>query len=203
VSGVASAMTGSVRALVVLGRQGAGKGVQCEALVERFGLCHIATGDLLRTAMAEESTLGILARPFVEAGELVPDDLLVPLVVEELRHAGEAGQPALLDGFPRNRAQLDLLDDLLDDDGALLGVLLTVPRHVAVERMLGRGRADDTPAVIERRLELYDEETRPLLDRLSRQGRLVTVDGTGDPAVVAARLANVVAPGICPEVASV
>lgn len=189
-------MAGSVKALLVLGRQGAGKGVQCARLAEQFGYRQLSTGALLRDAIADGASLGDLAAPFVSAGELVPDDLLVPLIAEELDRAGTRSETVLLDGFPRTLDQLDLLDDLLDGGSSLLALHLTVPRHVALDRLAGRGRDDDTLPAIERRLDLYDDETRPLLHQLSMQGRLVSVDGTGAPDEVAARLTDIVAPAM-------
>ncbi len=177
--------------LVILGKQGAGKGTQCALLVEHYGIPHISTGDMLRAAVAEGTPLGLQAKAVMDAGDLVSDELILGIVEERLAQPdAEAG--FLLDGFPRTAAQADGLTELLAPGSIDLAVNIDVPDAVVTERMLGRGRADDTPEAIARRLELYAAETAPLLEYFGGQGRLVTVDGLGSEDEVQARIVDAI-----------
>ena len=155
--------------LVMLGKQGAGKGTQCALLVEHYGIPHISTGEML---------LGLQASVIMDAGELVSDDLILGIVRERLAQP-DAQLGFLLDGFPRTDAQAQGLMAMLAPSGIDVAIDIEVPDNVATERMLARGRADDTPEAIQRRLELYQAETEPLLEFFSSQGVLVSVDGLG------------------------
>lgn len=164
--------------LIFLGPPGAGKGTQAKTLATNWQIPHISTGDILRSAMREQSSLGIKAQGYVDRGELVPDQLVQEMVVERLNHADT--QPGwILDGFPRNVSQAGFLDNLLQkpaQDHARV-VNLEVPDEVLVTRLLGRGRQDDTEEIIRRRLEVYREETEPLIDYYRDRHQLVSVDG--------------------------
>ena len=165
--------------ILFLGPQGSGKGTQAKRIQSEYGLPHIATGDILREAMANETELGKLVKPIYDAGHLVPDDLMIDLIRERLSGEDEF----VLDGFPRTVAQAEALDDMLGEIGKPVDVVLElrVPREVAIERMLKRakdeGRTDDTPDAIERRLALYDEVTRPVVDHYAPSGALVAIHG--------------------------
>lgn len=177
----------STRRLVILGKQGAGKGTQCELLVERYGIAHISTGDMLRAAVAAGTELGRQAKEIMDAGDLVSDELILGIVAERLTEPDtDAG--FLLDGFPRTEAQADGLFALLAPNTVDRAIDLDVPDGVVTQRMLDRGRADDTPEAIARRLELYAAETAPLRKLFADQGALVAVNGLGTPAEVHGRI---------------
>ncbi len=182
-------MTGDPLALVLFGRQGAGKGTQCDLLVERTGAAHISTGDMLRAAIAEGTPLGLQAKELLDAGDLVPDELIIGIVRDRLAADDIAAHGWILDGFPRTLAQAEALWALLGPDGIRLALNIDVPLDLVRERMLGRGRADDNDEAIDRRLELYEAETTQAIDFFAEQGRLVTVDGVGTVDEVAARIA--------------
>jgi adenylate kinase len=165
--------------LLIFGPQGAGKGTQGANIVETFGVAHIATGDMLRAAIANETPLGLQVKPIVDRGELVSDDLVVALIRERIAEP-DAARGFVLDGFPRNLAQAEALDSMLAEVGHDLDavIVLEVPDDIARERMLARGRKDDTPDVIDNRLETYHRETAPLIDWYRARDKVVPVDGT-------------------------
>jgi adenylate kinase len=164
--------------LVIFGPQGAGKGTQCEKLVAHYGAVHISTGDMLRDAVAEGSELGRKAQEYMDAGELLPDALIVGIVNDRLHHADVVERGYILDGFPRSVAQAEALWEVAGDQ-IDLAVNLDVPLDEVKARMLGRGRADDTEDAIARRLELYFSQTVPAIEWIGAKGRLVTVPGLG------------------------
>ncbi|MCY3663200.1 MAG: adenylate kinase [bacterium] len=175
--------------IVVLGRQGSGKGTQCALLQRRYGgIVHVSTGDMLRDAAASGSPLGRRAEAIMATGELVPDDVMCDVVAERLGPLLESGITVLLDGFPRTPAQAASLAGMTAADGLLGAVLLDVDVAEVSERMLARGRHDDTAVGIARRLELYEEQTAPLVDWFSERAMLRRIDGTGTPAEVFERL---------------
>jgi adenylate kinase len=167
--------------ILILGPQGSGKGTQAKRLAAARGMAHVATGDILRAAVADGSELGSRVAPILERGDLVPDDLMIDLIRERLE--GEDG--FVLDGFPRTLPQADALDAMLTEIGKPLDIviLLSVHDEVATERLGARaaaeGRADDTPEAIRNRLRLYHELTEPLVGRYRGNGLLATVDGEG------------------------
>jgi len=168
--------------VLILGPQGSGKGTQAKRIAENYGVAHIATGDMFRSAIARRTPLGVQVEPILARGELVPDELTVGLIRERL--AEDDARPGfILDGFPRNAAQADALDELLEEVGRPLDVVLVleVPDEVCVERMLKRaaeeGRPDDTRETIARRLEIYHAETAPLVDHYLPTGHVVGIHG--------------------------
>jgi len=187
--------------LVILGRQGSGKGTQCERLIESYGPVHISTGDMLRSAVAEGTDLGRRAAAIMDAGDLVPDEVINGIVAERLAKPDVVEHGFLLDGFPRTPAQAEALDSILDAAGTPLDLALNldVPVDEVTARMMARGRADDTEEAIRRRLELYETETAPLLDFFEDAGVLRVVDGMGDEDEVFDRLVVVVdaGTGVC------
>ena len=179
--------------IVVLGRQGSGKGTQCGLLQQRYdGVVHVSTGDMLRDAAASGTPLGRRAEALMAAGELVPDDLMCDVVAERLAPLRESGTTVLLDGFPRTPAQAEALAGMTAPDGLVAAVLLEVDVQEVSERMVARGRGDDTVAGIARRLELYEAQTAPLVDWFAERGLLVRIEGTGAPEEVFHRLAAAV-----------
>ena len=165
--------------IVLLGRQGSGKGTQAARLVEHYGTTHVSTGDMLRAAVAEGTELGLKAKAVMDAGDLVSDDIMNGIVAERLAKPDIEKGGVILDGFPRTPAQADALAAILGDGGLDAAVNLDVPVEVVKERMLARGRTDDTPDAIDRRLALYERETSPLFEWFAQRGQLVVVDGLG------------------------
>jgi adenylate kinase len=174
--------------LVIFGRQGAGKGTQCIRLVERYGIAHISTGDMLRSAVQAGTELGLKAKAVMDAGDLVGDEIINGIVRERLAESDAVERGFVLDGYPRTTNQAEVLVAILDGTGLQAAVDLDVPLDIVTERMKGRGRADDTDEAIARRLELYEQETRPVLDWFDDRGLLVTVDGVGTEEEISRRL---------------
>lgn len=192
--------------IVLLGAPGAGKGTQAQRLVADYGVAHISTGDLLRAAVKAQSGLGVAAKKYMDAGELVPDQLVIDLVKERLA-ADDAQKGFILDGFPRNTTQAVTLDTELaamgrELDGALL---VDVPAEVIIDRLSSRRtcrdcgytagpdttvcpscagemyqRDDDKPETIKNRLDVYEKNTSPLVEYYRGQGILKVVDGNRD-----------------------
>ena len=176
--------------IVVLGRQGAGKGTQCARLVDKFGLVHVSTGDMLRAAVAAGTPLGQRAEAIMQAGDLVPDEVMIGIVAARLGEADVMENGVLLDGFPRTPGQADALKAFLDEQGSALTAALNidVPLDEVKQRMVARGREDDTEESITRRLELYEEQTAPLIAWFAARDLLIVVDGLGDEDEVFARV---------------
>jgi adenylate kinase len=178
--------------LVIFGRQGAGKGTQCLKLCERYGAVHISTGDILRAAVLEGTDFGRKADSYMSRGELVPDDVMIGIVQERLAKPDVVARGFLLDGFPRTEAQAKALAETLGRDGFDLAIDLDVPLDVVKERIAGRGRADDSPEAVERRLADYEAKTVPAVQWFGSIGKLVQVDGLGTEDEVFARVAEVI-----------
>lgn len=174
--------------LVIFGRQGAGKGTQCIRLVEQYDVVHISTGDMLRGAVAAGTDMGKKAKAVMDAGNLVGDDIINGIVRERLSAADITEHGFVLDGYPRTVAQAEALVQILGDDGLHCVVDLDVPLEEVTQRMKARGRDDDTEEGIARRLELYEQETRPVLDWFAARDLLVKVDGFAEESVVTSRL---------------
>ena len=164
--------------VLIVGPQGAGKGTQAKRIAEAYDIPHVATGDLFRAAIAAGTELGRKVEPLLADGLLVPDEITIALIREQLADA-ESG--FVLDGFPRNLAQAEALDEMLDEIERPLSIilLLELDDAVARERLLARatveGRADDTPEVIDRRLATYHEHTEPIVEHYLATGKLVKV----------------------------
>jgi adenylate kinase len=204
--------------LVILGKQGAGKGTQAIRLCQHFEVPRISTGDMFRMFMKGDSEVGRRARKYVEAGDLVPDEVVNEMVRERLTELDAADHGFVMEGFPRNVAQAEALDRMLDPHRVDLVIELDVPTGVVLKRLASRRvcsvcglnysvdappkqnwtcdacggdvvqREDDTEAVISRRLHQYDEQTAPLVAWYLATDRLAAVDGEGDPDTVTGRL---------------
>jgi adenylate kinase len=175
--------------LLLIGPPGAGKGTQAAVLSEQLGIPHVSTGDLFRAHIADETPLGLKVKEYLDSGVLVPDEITNEMARERL---AEAESGFLLDGFPRNAAQADMLDEILSELEVELDavVQLDAPEEAVVERLLARGRADDTEDVIRHRQEIYRSETAPLLDHYA--DRLVTVPAVGSVEEITERALDAV-----------
>jgi adenylate kinase len=167
-----------VTRLIFLGPPGAGKGTQAEKVAEIASIPHISTGEILREGISQKTDLGIKAQGYVDRGELVPDDLILDLIQDRLGHQ-DAHKGWILDGFPRNVSQAKFLDELLTklDQKANFAVNFAVDDQVLIQRLLGRGRKDDNEETITRRLQVYREQTAPVLDYYAQKNELQTVNG--------------------------
>jgi adenylate kinase len=181
--------------VLLIGPPGSGKGTQGARLALRLGMRHIATGDLLRQQIADGSDLGKQVTGYLERGELVPDELIIDLVLPlVLDAAGTDGY--LLDGFPRSVEQAERVRTLVTGLGAHAdaAIYLDVPRDVLVQRLLDRatteGRVDDTARVIDNRLHVFEDDTRPLVDYYRQRGLLHVVDASLDPDSVTAQIVS-------------
>ncbi len=177
--------------LVLLGPPGAGKGTQAVRIAAARGLVHLSTGDLLRSAVADESELGLRAKGCMDAGELVPDELVCALVAQRLGHEDAQGG-FLLDGFPRNVTQAEALAAEIGADAIDCVVHMRLEDEEIVGRLLKRGRADDTEEVILNRLRVYREETAPLIAYYDRLGVLCTVEAHGAVDEIYARMSEAI-----------
>lgn len=179
--------------VVFLGPPGSGKGTQAKMVSERLAVPSFSTGDMLRAAVQAGTPLGQQARAVMEAGELVPDEVVLSLIRERVA-AADAANGFLLDGFPRTLAQAVSLEKMLAGSGQTLDAVvnLAVPEDVLIGRLTnrGEGRADDRPETVRERLRVYREKTEPLVGFYRRRGLLVSVDGVGPVADVAERIAR-------------
>jgi adenylate kinase len=179
--------------LVLLGAPGSGKGTQATRLKEQLGVPHISTGDLLRAAVAAGTPLGMKAKSVMDAGHLVSDDIVLGMLEERLSK-DDARAGFILDGYPRNLAQADALDGLLERLGQPLDVVvkLEVPDTAIIGRcelrFSAEGRADDNPDTVRKRLVIYAEQTAPVANFYAQRGLLKVVDGVGDLADVSQRI---------------
>jgi len=208
--------------LILLGRQGAGKGTQCVRLSRHYVVPHISTGDMLRSAVREGTELGVMAKRIMDGGGLLGDEIMVGLVQERISEPDAVGRGYILDGFPRTVGQAVALDEITRSAPIDAVIDLHVPRDLVLSRLSARRvcqdcgtnyvasgseklpwicevcggdvmqRADDTPEAIDKRLDLYEEQTSPLIDYYSQQQRLVVVDGTASPDEVFHRLTDAV-----------
>jgi adenylate kinase len=210
--------------LIILGRQGAGKGTQCVRLSRHFVVPHISTGDMLRAAVREETELGLMAKEVMDAGGLVGDDIMIGIVRERLDASDASSRGYILDGFPRTLEQALQLDEIVAEQRRPIDVVLdlNVPREIVLERISSRRvcrdcgtnytatgndpspwscdvcggdvlqRDDDTEDSVNRRLDLYEEQTFPLVKHFSDQNRLAVIDGVGHPDAVFARMVKAV-----------
>ncbi len=179
--------------LVILGAPGSGKGTQAARLKAALGVPHISTGDLLRAAVAAGTPLGLKAKAVMEAGHLVSDDIVLGMLEQRLAQP-DVRTGFILDGYPRNLEQVRALDALLARMRQPLDavVKLRVPSDVIIARTELRhkaeGRADDDPATVRKRLEVYAEQTAPVAEHYTRAGILRLVDGVGALDEVFARI---------------
>lgn len=208
--------------LVILGKQGAGKGTQCGRIARHYVIPHISTGDMFRSAVRSGTPFGKKVASYIDDGNLVPDDVTVGVVSERLAQDRTAELGFILDGFPRTVYQAEELSKLLSPEDIDLAIDLEVPVEVVLRRLAGRRlcrdcqtnygpddrarlagvcdncggeiiqRADDTEEAIRRRLELYESQTEPIITWYLERDMLVTVDGMGDPDEVTERIVRAI-----------
>lgn len=204
--------------LIILGRQGAGKGTQCVRLSNHYVVPHISTGDILRAAVKEGTELGRMAAEIMNAGGLVSDDIVIGIVDERLAKPDAVRRGYILDGFPRTVAQAEALEAITASRPLDLVIDLDVPRELVIERISSRRmcrdcgtnyvagnndgshricdrcggdvvqRDDDTPEAVNHRLDIYDTQTSPLINYYNTKGKLAVVNGVGHPDRVLERL---------------
>lgn len=180
--------------IVLFGPPAAGKGTQAQRLVERFGLVHVSTGDILRRAIKEGTQLGLQAQRYMDQGKLVPDDIVMGLVKSVLRDNVQE-QGFVFDGYPRTVTQAQNLDELLGRQRAIVAVLsLEVDREKLVARISERRvleqRKDDSLEAVGVRLDAFHAQTLPLKQYYAAKGLLIEVDGTGSPEEVFSRIVS-------------
>jgi len=182
--------------LLLIGPPGAGKGTQAALLATRYGIPAISTGDIFRENVAGKTELGVEAKGFMDRGEYVPDALTNALVRDRLSKP-DCKSGFLLDGYPRTIDQVNELDDILQENGTKLDIVvqLTADTEELVSRLANRaleqGRADDTPDVIRKRQAVYEEQTAPLIDVYASRSLVAMVDGLGEVETVTARITEV------------
>jgi adenylate kinase len=208
--------------LVILGKQGAGKGTQCVRLARHYVVPHISTGDMFRAAVRMGTEFGLKAREYMDAGELVPDDVVIGVVRERLDQDDTKNRGFILDGFPRTSNQAEKLSDVLAPNDVDLAIDIEVPTEVVLKRLAGRRvcstcgtnysvatppkydwtcdvcggevvqREDDREEAIQRRLALYEEQTEPLISWYLERDKLLSIDGIGTPDEVLVRLVRAI-----------
>ncbi|MCH5241441.1 MAG: adenylate kinase [Muribaculaceae bacterium] len=168
--------------IVLFGGPGSGKGTQSEKLIEKYGLHHISTGEVLREHIRKETDLGKIAKSYIDEGQLIPDDLMIQILDSVLEEAKD--KPGVIfDGFPRTIPQAEALNKLLEKRGKELHAVvgLEVPDDELVKRMINRGkmtgRADDNEDTIKKRLNVYHKQTSPLKDHYKKQNKYISIDG--------------------------
>ncbi|MDX2003468.1 MAG: adenylate kinase [Chitinophagales bacterium] len=171
--------------IILFGPPGSGKGTQAQNLIEKYLLLHISTGDLLRQEIKEETVLGLEAKKLMDAGKLVPDDVVIGMIASRL-DANPDAKGFIFDGFPRTLAQAEALDTLLEMRSAPIKILLSlqVRDEELKVRLMKRGETSDRPddkdpAVIERRIQVYKEQTFPVAEYYAKQGKLAKIFGEG------------------------
>lgn len=168
--------------IILFGAPGAGKGTQAEKLIEHFRLPHLSTGTIFRENIRNQTPLGVKVKSIMDQGKLVQDETVVELVTDELSHS-KYDKGVIFDGFPRTVSQAESLDEYLKGKGKKVDAFITlsVPEGELVKRILsrGQGRSDDTPEGIKIRLDVYHEETAPVLNHYNSKGIVKVIDGTG------------------------
>lgn len=175
--------------LLFIGPPGAGKGTQADKVAERLGIPHVSTGEMFRDHVSRGTELGKQVEAIMAAGDYVPDEITVAMLSQRLSEP-DASSGYILDGFPRTEAQVDSLDKLLSDDGLDHVVIFDVNEDELVERLLARGRADDTEDTIRNRFKIYLSQTQPLIDTYSARGLTVVVNGTGEVEEITERIVS-------------
>ena len=172
--------------IVLFGGPGSGKGTQSEKLIEKYGLHHISTGEVLRDHIKKETDLGKIAKKYIDEGQLIPDELMIQILDDVLEKEAKDKPGVIFDGFPRTIPQAEALKELLKKRNKELHAVvgLEVPDEELVKRMINRGkmtgRADDNEDTIKKRLDVYHNQTSPLKEHYKKQSKYVAIDGNRD-----------------------
>lgn len=183
---------------MIFGAPGSGKGTQSEYLINRYGLHHISTGEVLRGHIARQTPIGVIAKSYIDKGQLIPDDLMIRILEEIIDREPSARKGVILDGFPRTVAQAQALEKFLEKKGQKVDhvIGLEVPEKELVERMIRRGevtgRADDNPETIKNRLKVYHEQTTPLKDFYCERCLYRPIKGLGAVAEIFADIESAI-----------
>lgn len=181
--------------LLFIGPPGAGKGTQAQRVAEKLGIPHISTGDMFRHHVSSGTDLGRQVDAIMRSGGYVPDEITVAMLKERLE-LDDASNGFILDGFPRTAAQVEALSDLIGSDGLDAVVVFEVDEDALVERLLARGRADDTEQTIRARFGIYLDQTAPLLETYGERGLLVSVNGLGSVEDITERILSALETGV-------
>lgn len=171
--------------IVLMGGPGSGKGTQSEKLIDKYGLHHISTGEVLRDHIKKETDLGKIAKGYIDEGQLIPDDLMIQILDDVLEKEAKDKPGVIFDGFPRTIPQAEALEKLLSKRGKELNAVvgLEVPEEELVARMINRGkmtgRADDNEETIKKRLKVYHDQTEPLKGHYTKSGKYKPINGLG------------------------
>ncbi|MCK4663012.1 MAG: adenylate kinase [Bacteroidales bacterium] len=184
--------------LIIFGPPGSGKGTQSEKLIEKYGLIHLSTGDILRDAMANKTSLGIIAKKFIDNGNLVPDEHMVKIVAEEVdKYLNAKG--FIFDGFPRTNMQADYLAKMLKERNTEIKVMMTldVEHDELIKRILHRGeksgRSDDRNiSIIENRINVYNKQTAPVIDYYKAKNKYKPIKGIGTIDEIFERICKII-----------
>ncbi|MDE6026693.1 MAG: adenylate kinase [Muribaculaceae bacterium] len=185
--------------VVLFGAPGSGKGTQSEKLIDEFGLYHISTGEVLRDHIRRGTDLGKIADSYISRGQLIPDDLMIRILDDVLDKEASDKKGVVFDGFPRTIPQAEALKELLLKRGTDLHAVvgLEVPEDELVERMINRGkqtgRADDNLETIKNRLQVYHNQTHPLREYYTNEGKYLGINGTGSVDDIYENIANEIA----------
>ena len=183
--------------IVLFGPPGSGKGTQSEKIIEKYGLTHFSTGDMLRAELAAETELGLKAKSIMERGELVSDEIIIGMIRNKISAESDT-KGFIFDGFPRTFAQAEALDKLLDELLMKIDVMLglEVERKELIDRLLKRGqdhgRADDNLETIENRIKVYEDQTTPVMGYYDAQGKYRGVNGVGSIDDIFGRLTGII-----------
>ncbi len=183
--------------IIIFGAPGTGKGTQSQNIIDKYKLVHLSTGDILREEIKMGSQIGLNAKKYIDDGLLVPDSVIIDLLFDRASKFAEL-KGYIFDGFPRNPVQAKALDEKVENDNTPISLVLylDVTEEELTKRILYRsqhsGRADDTEEVIKKRIEVYNQQTKPLLEYYRKQGKLVAIDGMGTIEEVFAKIADAI-----------
>jgi len=184
--------------IVIFGAPGAGKGTQSDKMIEKYGLGHISTGDVLRSEIKNGTELGKIAKGFIDNGQLIPDELMIDILSNVYDSFGKEHKGVIFDGFPRTIPQAEALKKMLAERGHVVAAMieLAVPEKELMSRLINRGkisgRSDDNAETIQKRLNVYHEQTSPLIDWYSKEGIHHHVEGLGTVDEIFSRIESVI-----------